>query len=101
MVPVDEQWLTDQGVQPWMGERSIPLWLNDPDWLGFNARDTGAARVAGLLTRPLAETLADTLAWELTRNPDRVRLAGLTAEDERKLLEAWNSREPATSFPGS
>jgi 2'-hydroxyisoflavone reductase len=101
MVPVDEQWLTDQDVQPWMGERSLPLWLNDPDWLGFNARDSGAARAAGLSTRPLADTLADTLAWELTLDPARVRLAGLTAADERELLEAWRSRVPATSFPGS
>ncbi|HEV2929211.1 MAG TPA: NAD-dependent epimerase/dehydratase family protein [Propionibacteriaceae bacterium] len=101
VVPVDEEWLTDQGVQPWMGERSLPLWLNDPDWLGFNARDTSAAGAAGLRTRPLAETLADTLAWELTQDPDRVRLAGLTVADERELLEAWRSRKPTTSFPGS
>jgi 2'-hydroxyisoflavone reductase len=113
VVPVEEQWLTDNGVQPWMGERSLPLWLNDPDWLGFNARDTRAARAAGLSTRPLAETLADTLAWELTRDPGRARLAGLTAAEERELLnqqggrppwtperiKAWRSR--ATSFPGS
>ena len=61
MVPVDQAWLAEQGVQPWMGERSLPLWLDDPDWFGFNARDSGAARRAGLVTRPLAETLADTL----------------------------------------
>ena len=78
VVPVDEQWLTDHGVQPWMGERSLPLWLDDPEWLGFNARDTRAAQAAGLVTRPLAETLADTLDWELTADPGRVRLAGLT-----------------------
>ena len=101
IVTVDQRWLTDQGVQPWMGERSLPLWLNDPDWLGFNARDTGAAQAAGLVTRPLAETLADTLDWELTRDPDRARLAGLTVADERELLEAWRGRKPTTSSPGS
>jgi 2'-hydroxyisoflavone reductase len=100
-VPVAEQWLTDRGVQPWMGKRSLPLWLNDPEWLGFNARDTRAAQAAGLATRPLAETLAATLAWELTLDPGRVRLAGLTAGDERELLGAWRSRDAATSFPGS
>ena len=93
IVPVEEQWLTDHGVQPWMGERSLPLWLNDPDWLGFNARDTRAAQAAGLVTRPLAETLADTLEWELTQDTDRVRLAGLTAADERELLGDWRSRK--------
>lgn len=102
VISVDEQWLTAHGVEPWMGERSLPLWLNDPEWLGFNARDTQAAQSAGLVTRPLAETLADTLAWELTLDPGRVRLAGLTARDERALLEAWRSRwRPATSSPGS
>nr|WP_198423595.1 NAD-dependent epimerase/dehydratase family protein [Microlunatus antarcticus] len=81
-------WLLEQGVEPWMGPRSLPLWLADPDWRGFNARDGARARAAGLVTRPLTETLADTLAWERTRPPDRVRRAGLTADEERALLAA-------------
>ena len=100
VVPVDETWLAEHGVQPWMGEQSLPLWLDDPDWYGFNARDSGAARRVGLVTRPLADTLADTLAWERTQDPDRVRRAGLTPAEERALLDAWRSRA-ATSFPGS
>jgi nucleoside-diphosphate-sugar epimerase len=89
VVPVDGTWLAEQGVQPWMGERSLPLWLDDPDWFGFNARDASAARRAGLVTRPLADTLADTLTWERGQDPDRVRRAGLTPADERALLAAW------------
>ena len=73
-------------VQPWMGERSLPLWLFDPDWRGFNALDSSRARAAGLHTRPLEQTLTDTLAWELTRSPGRVRRVGLTDRDERALL---------------
>jgi hypothetical protein len=88
VVRADELWLLEQGVQSWMGERSLPLWLTDPDWLGFNARDSSRAVAAGLRTRPLAETLADTLAWELEREPPAVRRAGLTDEDERALLAA-------------
>ena len=88
VVRADQQWLLDQGVQPWMGERSLPLWLVDPDWLGFNARDSSKARRVGLTTRPLEQTLADTLSWELTRATDRVRRAGLTDDDERALLAA-------------
>jgi nucleoside-diphosphate-sugar epimerase len=84
----DQQWLLNQGVQPWMGERSLPLWLVDPDWLGFNARDSSKARRAGLTTRPLEQTLDDTLSWELTRPTDRARRAGLTDKDERALLAA-------------
>jgi 2'-hydroxyisoflavone reductase len=88
VVRADQQWLLAQGVEPWMGERSLPLWLADPDWLGFNARDSSKARRAGLTTRPLHRTLTDTLAWELTRETGRTRRAGLTDEDERALLAA-------------
>jgi len=87
-VAADQQWLLAQGVQEWMGERSLPLWLTDPDWLGFNANDSSKARRAGLSTRPLDQTLADTLAWELSREGDRIRQAGLPDKDERALLEA-------------
>jgi nucleoside-diphosphate-sugar epimerase len=89
VVPADPAWLLAQGVSEWMGERSLPLWLADPAWRGSAARDSGRARAAGLVTRPLAETLADVLAWELAR-PDagRLRRAGLADADERALLEA-------------
>ncbi len=82
----NQEWLLAHGVEPWMGERSLPLWLPMPQYAGFNARDSSAARAAGLVTRPLEETLADTLAWELTAGPERPRRAGLSADDERALL---------------
>ncbi len=88
VVRADQRWLLDQGVQPWMGERSLPLWLVDTDWLGFNARDSSKARRVGLSTRPLEQTLTDTLSWELTRPTKRARRAGLTGDDERALLAA-------------
>ncbi len=88
VVSADQQWLLAQGVQEWMGERSLPLWLSDPDWVGFNANDSSKARRAGLSTRPLDQTLADTLAWEKSRERDRVRQAGLSDMDERALLAA-------------
>ena len=88
VVRADSQWLLDQGVQQWMGARSLPLWVADPDWHGFGSRDSGKARAAGLRTRPLEQTLSDTLAWELTRDPGSARRAGLTEDDERALLAA-------------
>ncbi len=51
--PMDSQWLHEQGVEDWMGPRSLPLWIADPEWAGFGARDGSAARAAGL-TLPLA-----------------------------------------------
>lgn len=86
VVTAPSGWLQEQQVEPWMGERSLPLWLTDPDWQGFNALNSSRARNAGLVTRPLEQTLADTLAWELTREP-RPRRAGLSDHDERALLD--------------
>jgi hypothetical protein len=88
VVRADQRWLLSRGVQEWMGPRSLPLWLADPDWLGGNANDSTRARRAGLVTRPLHETLADTLAWEQTRDPARTRQAGLSDDEERALLAA-------------
>jgi 2'-hydroxyisoflavone reductase len=79
-------WLEAHDVSPWKGDRSLPLWLPMPDYAGFSARDNTGARAAGLLSRPLRETLADTLAWELEQGAERSRGAGLTPADERSLL---------------
>jgi nucleoside-diphosphate-sugar epimerase len=86
IVKASAGWLQDHDVEPWMGERSLPLWLTDSDWQGFNALNSGRARAAGLVTRPLHRTLADTLAWELAREPG-ARRAGLSDQDERALLD--------------
>ncbi len=51
------------------------------------ARDTSRARAAGLVTRPLDETLTDTLAWELARPEPGPHGAGLTDKEERSLLD--------------
>ena len=88
VVAAGQDWLAAHDVQPWMGERSLPLWLPWPEYAGFSSRDGSPARAAGLTARPLAQTLADTLAWELGRNLQRPRRAGLTDRDERRLLHA-------------
>lgn len=90
-VPVAPGWLVEHDVAPWMGARSLPLWLPGDEYAGFAARDTAAARAAGLETRPLEQTLRDTLVWEIEQGPDRPRNAGLTAADERALLAAWSA----------
>lgn len=92
--PASSAWLLEHGVEPWMGPRSLPLWLPDPGWRGFNARDGARAWAAGLQTRPLEQTLADALAWERGRAPDHERRAGLTVGEERSLLAelGWSAR---------
>lgn len=89
MVAVDPHWLLEQGVQPWAGPRSLPLWLPLPQYAGFGARDDARARHTGLTRRPLADTLADVLADERARGLDRERRAGLTRAEEKALLSRW------------
>ncbi|HLL67067.1 MAG TPA: NAD-dependent epimerase/dehydratase family protein [Micromonosporaceae bacterium] len=89
VVAAGQDWLLAHNVAPWMGERSLPLWLPVPEYAGLTSRDGSAARSAGLMPRALSETLADTLAWELTRDSTQPRGAGLTSDDERRLLRAF------------
>jgi 2'-hydroxyisoflavone reductase len=86
LVVVSSEWLLEHGVEPWMGERSLPLWIPDESYAGFLTRESARARAAGLVTRPLEETLADVLEWELQQGVDRVRSAGLRRDDELSLL---------------
>ena len=46
-VPVSDETLRARTVEEYMGARSLPLWIADPEWAGFNARDTTSARDAG------------------------------------------------------
>ncbi len=85
---VGEDWLAAHGVEPWMGPRSLPLWL-PAEAIALNAHDLSRAASLGLRTRPLAETLADTLAWELAEPGER--RAGLSDDDERALLDELTS----------
>jgi nucleoside-diphosphate-sugar epimerase len=87
VVGVSPDWLVEHEVQPWSGPRSLPLWLPLPEYAGFMARDTSAAEAAGLVCRPLAETLEDTLGWEVRQGPGRPRQAGLAPAEERRLVE--------------
>ncbi|WP_375387499.1 NAD-dependent epimerase/dehydratase family protein [uncultured Amnibacterium sp.] len=80
-----EPWLAEQRVAEWAGPRSLPLWLADPGWQGFAARDGSRARAAGLVHRPLEETLRDVLAWEEAQ-PAQPHGAGLTDGEERDIL---------------
>lgn len=91
-VAADPTWLSEQGVEAWMGPRSLPLWLPFPEYAGFAARSGSAARALGLTTRPLVDTLRDALAWEERRPADQPRRTGLEDADERGLLAAWHAR---------
>jgi 2'-hydroxyisoflavone reductase len=91
IVWVPQEFLLAHGVEPWMGERSLPLWLPLPDYAGLMSRDVSATLEAGLAVRPLEETARDTREW-LRRTPDAA-VTGLTAEEHRDLLHKWSRVE--------
>lgn len=98
-VPVDEKWLLEHGVAPWMG---LPLWLpEDPEFAGAGTISRAKAVAAGCTFRPLADTARDTLEWwrkknagpyEWGKNP---RQPGLSLAREADLLKQY----AATQLP--
>lgn len=62
LVPLTEDQLDAAGVRPWL---DLPLYLppDDATRRGMFAVDASRAVAAGLRTRPVAETVRDTLAW--------------------------------------
>ena len=79
---VDSAFLEAQGVEPWMGEGSLPLWLPRPEYDGMLAHDPGPAVDAGLRLRPLAETAPGCLDSPVT---------ALSPEREAEVLAAWHA----------
>lgn len=106
LVPVDEEWLLQQGVQPWMG---LPMWI--PGSMAAEATmgsiDRKKSIVAGMMFRPLAVTARDTADWLTKAHPgfdfgsDPVKpgengpkrgAPGLSRAREEDLLAAWKAR---------
>lgn len=85
----DPAWLAAHGVEPWMGPRSLPLWIGDPEWLGFSDRDNTAAKAAGLELRSYPELFARALEYERVRPESTPRACGLDDRAERELLSEW------------
>lgn len=85
---VDPSWLNDQGVAEWT---ELPLWRTPA---GTWAVDGSRAQRAGLVCRPLAETVVDTWSWLQGERPvphPRAGEHGLDAARAAELLSAWDA----------
>jgi 2'-hydroxyisoflavone reductase len=82
---VDDRFLLSGGVKPMM---DLPLWAAGAR--GAATVDCRRAIAGGLTFRPPADTVRDTLAWDMTRGSTFSRRAGLAPEREHELLQAWH-----------
>jgi 2'-hydroxyisoflavone reductase len=92
---VPEDFLLARGVEPWT---ELPFWFPEGDAAlrGAYEVDVDRAVEAGLVFRPLGETVRDTLEWDRSRpEEERGRKAGLSREREREVLDAWRRVEGA------
>ncbi len=92
---VPTSFLAQHKVQPWS---DMPAWVpGGPDTRGFSRRSIKRAVAAGLTFRPLAQTALDTLAWFKSLPEDRraKMRAGISAEREAAVLEAWRKSKGA------
>lgn len=80
VIRVTERFLADEGVEGWS---DLPCWIpsTETDHTCFQLVPVDRAVDAGLTLRPLAETVRAVPGW--------TGKAGLTAERERELLDAW------------
>jgi len=83
--PCSDELLLANDVTPWMGPKSLPLWVPGEQFRNIALLDCAAAYEAGLRIRPLKETLADALRFEEERQGER--LAGLSNEEEVMLRQ--------------
>jgi 2'-hydroxyisoflavone reductase len=94
---MEDAFLLEQGVPPFDG---LPFWV-PTEMEGVFKVSVERALAAGLIYRPIADSIGNTLAWLTTNQPtDRTKDAapiempvGLSPEREAALLQAWRQRE--------
>lgn len=85
LVRIEDATLHKAGVEPWT---ELPFWIPvaKSSFAGVMRLDRGKSIEAGLICRPVSATIADTLAWDKTRDPSAPRVAGLSQAKEAKLV---------------
>jgi nucleoside-diphosphate-sugar epimerase len=88
----DEDFLLKEEVNSWT---DMPLWLpeSEPQFRGFMFVNCDKAFGAGLTTRPLHETIRDTLTWYRRHHGQERLKAGIDPNRELKLLDKLRARQ--------
>jgi 2'-hydroxyisoflavone reductase len=98
LVWIDDEFLLEREVGEWM---ELPLWTAESGPYGrFHDWDVSRAVASGLRTRPVAETVADTLAWYEARTEAPAgttamggfRDTGIDPEKECRVIAEWRAR---------
>lgn len=84
---VDAEFLREQGIRPWMGSESLPLWVPGGRATYVNTK----AREAGLTFRPLGDTIQRTIDW-FEESGKELQRSGVSATKETEVLKAWHAR---------
>jgi len=99
---VEGDWLSDRGVRAWA---QMPVWIPpSPSMQGFHRKSIERAVKAGFTSRPLDETVKDTLKWldedYLPQASERGRpylpgesAPGITMQRESELLAEWREQQ--------
>ena len=90
---VDEAFVAEaQSLQPVRNRGMVPVWHPQRGANALPAKFLAArARDAGLITRPVRETLRSLMTWWRTLPPERTRAlaAGMTPEFEAQMIARW------------
>lgn len=94
LVWVEPETVAAAGVEPWT---ELPIWVPPTGELaGLHACDVSAARAAGLIARPVGETVEDTWAWlqseGLPPPPSNRGGSAMDADAEARLLAGHDAR---------
>lgn len=92
---VEEEFLLQEGVNPWS---DLPLWVpnSDPAYTGFYNININKALKAGLVFRPLSETVADTLAYIKSQPRVKKLKIGMDISTEAALLAKYQQVNKAS-----
>jgi 2'-hydroxyisoflavone reductase len=86
---VSAEFLRANGLE---AEEALPYW-EAPEYVAITRFDPSKALAAGLLVRPLEESIRDTWSWDRTRPDTPLRDGvGVSPDREAELLAAWHAR---------